>query len=667
MLGINRNTTIISEIHEKPVQWAIKALKRDIYKACIETENEGMAIYLIKGKQEKECFQLNCNENKLELQASDEMGFIYGIYEISCRILGITPFWFWNDQEIIPKEDYTVPEGYNYHSESFKVKYRGWFVNDEVLIHTWSVNRRREEPWEMVFESLLRLGGNMAIPGTDRNSEIYRKLASDMGLTITHHHAEPLGADMFARVFPDLNPSYEEHSEKFQQLWREGIESQKNMKVIWNLGFRGQGDCPFWDNDPRYQTNKARGELMSKLIKIQYDMVKEVIPNAVCSTNLYGETMELYREGCLKLPNDIIKIWADNGFGKMVSRRQENHNPRIYALPDKGDNGSHGIYYHVSFYDLQAANHITMLPNPPEFVQKELDDVLQHSVDDFWIVNCSNVKPHVYFLDFISEIWKNGCVNVEEHRKRYVSQYYGYKHADEVINRLKEYHDYSLAYGENEDEHSGEQFSNHVARILISQYMKNKQERAEELLWATDGVTLKDQVEWYQKLCHKAKCGYLEYMKKCEKTAISLEEKEESLFRDSILLQSKIHYHCFLGAYEACKSILKAMERDYQSAFYFAGKARKEYLNADKAMRNCEHGKWHNFYANECLADVKQTAWVLASLMGYLRNLGDGPHFYKWQRDFLYSEEDRRVMLIMNMENHLKDEELFSLMEEKWS
>ncbi len=83
-------------------------------------------------------------------------------------------------------------------------------------------------------------------------------------------------------------------------------------------------------------------------------------------------------------------------------------------------------------------------------------------------------------------------------------------------------------------------------------------------------------------------------------------------------------------------------------------------------MRECEHGKWHEFYKNECLSDVKQTAWVLEGLMSYLRNLGDGPHFYKWQREFLYSEEDRRVMLILNMENHMKNDELFSLMKARW-
>jgi hypothetical protein len=102
----------------------------------------------------------------------------------------------------------------------------------------------------MVFETLLRCGGNMVIPGTDKNALRYRTLASEMGLYITHHHAEPLGAEMFARAYPDL-------------------------------------------------------------------------------------------------PADVIKIWADNGYGKMVSRRQMNHNPRIAALPPENDSGKHGICFRV--------------------------------------------------------------------------------------------------------------------------------------------------------------------------------------------------------------------------------------------------------------------------------------------------------------------------------
>ena len=63
----------------------------------------------------------------------------------------------------------------------------------------------------------------------------------------------------------------------------------------------------------------------------QYELVKKYVKNPVFCTNLYGETMELYQQGFLTLPEDVITIWADNGYGKMVSRRQANHNPRVPA------------------------------------------------------------------------------------------------------------------------------------------------------------------------------------------------------------------------------------------------------------------------------------------------------------------------------------------------
>lgn len=666
MVSVNRNSAVSAEIGTEPVQRAVGSLRRDLAKAFLPSDRKGAEIRLVKGPQQPECFCLAVSGGCLEIRAADDLGFVYGVYEVSRSLLGIADFWFWNDQRVVPKESADLPDDYRFQSEPYAVRFRGWFVNDEVLLRVWSVDRQKAKPWEMVFEALLRCGGNMVVPGTGTDSHRYRKLASDMGLYITHHHAEPLGAEMFARAYPKLNPSYVEHPEKFRQLWRDGIREQKNTRVIWNLGFRGQGDCPFWVNDPQYRTPESRGGLMSRLIRIQYDMVKQAVPSAVCCTNLYGETMELYRDGFLKLPEDVIKIWADNGYGKMVTRRQGNHNPRVPALPEAGSGGRHGIYYHVSFYDLQAGNHITMLPNFPEFVQKELGEVLKRGVSDFWLINCSNVKPHVYFLDFISEIWKHGTIDIAKHRDAYVSRYYGAENAGKVSACLEAYPKYALAYGDREDEHAGEQFANHVARTLVSQYMKDKDRRAEDLLWATNAESLKGQVLWYRDRCGKARKGYAEYCRECECTALGLSGDAQRLFRDSLLLQAEIYSRCFSGADLVCESLLLAMKGDFQRAFYTAGKASEEYLAANRAMREREHGKWHGFYANECLTDVKQTAWVLEGLMSYLRNLGDGPHFYQWQREFLYSEEDQRVLLILNMENHLKDGELFALMKEKW-
>lgn len=664
-LKINYNTNIISNLESHAVARAIGDLKRDIKKVCLKTQEIGNYIILVKDDMKEEQFKLLVNENCLEIHASDDLGFIYGIYEISKQILGILPFWFWNDQKITKQEAYEVAENFEYESEEPEVRYRGWFVNDEVLIHKWSVDRKKERPWEMVFEALLRCRGNLVVPGTDKNSHLYRNLASDMGLYITHHHAEPLGAPMFAREYPDLNPSYAEHADKFHKLWQEGIDAQKDMNVIWNLGFRGQGDCPFWDNDPQYQTPQSRGKLMSELIMMQYDLVKKECPDAICCTNLYGETMELYQDGYLDLPDNIIKIWADNGYGKMVTRRQGNHNPRIYALPKEGGHGSHGIYYHASFYDLQAANHITMSTNTADFLAGELKNVLDHNVKDYWIINCSNVKPHVYTLDLIASLWNKKDIDVNEQRKQYIKNYYGKDHVDLIADCFKKYAKASVKYGEHEDEHAGEQFCNHISRILIHQYLKDKTQKSEELLWATDADTLEGQIEWYKALCEEGVANYKQLVHEYEEARLSLAGHEKTLFDDSLFLQAKLYKKCYQGAVDVCDSLLNALDEQYQNAFYMAGKARKKYLSANQEMRDREHGKWHNFYQNECLTDVKQTAWVLETLMSYVRNLGDGPHFYEWQRQYLYNEEDRRVLLIYNMDNHLKDQELFELMEEK--
>lgn len=669
------DTKILAQDQPLSVLLAAADLARDLKKACCLTTEEGKRqgetgicehIRLQKGKQEKECYRLYVAENELICEAGEDFGFIYGIYAISREILGIWNFWFWNDQTIPVTNFREVKESYEKQSEPFAVRLRGWFINDEVLLHTWKVDRREEGPWEMAIEALLRCGGNMVIPGTDKNSRKNRSLVFDRGLYLTHHHAEPLGAEMFARAYPDLTPSYDQYGEKYRKLWRQAIEEQKGRKVVWNIGFRGQGDVPFWENDPAYHTPALRGDLIGKLIKIQYDMIKESDPEALCCTNLYGETMELYQDGWLKLPEDVIYIWADNGFGKMVTRRQGNHNPRIPAMPEEGCEGKHGIYYHVSFYDLQAANHITMLPNPPDFVKKELAQVMNRGMKDYWLVNSSNIKPHVYYLDLLAAIWQKGEIDIEEHLAAYIRDYYSRNHEKEIAACFRQYFLASLAYGPHEDEHSGEQFSNHVCRMIVSQYMRDKGRSAEGLEWATRAGTLQEQISWYGSLCRQAVESYGTLLEQCKQTEEKLKGRERQLFQDSILLQAQIHYHCYKGAVLTMEGLCQSLKGEHQKGFYLAGKGRKEYLAANQAMRDREHGKWHGFYANECLTDVKQTAWVLSGLMSYIRNLGDGPHYYQWQREFLYSENDRRVMLIMNMENHLRDEEIFELMDERW-
>jgi hypothetical protein len=653
---------------------ALGHLKRDLESVLI-TDRTTSPAHTLELQYDKaldpETYTLFAKETALTLKASDDLGFIYGIYEISRRFLGIKPFWFWNDQEIIPVESISVPEGFSYRSPKPGIRYRGWFINDEVLLDAWQVDGNSEKPWEMAFEALLRLGGNMTVPGTDKNSRKYRKLASKMGLYITHHHAEPLGAEMFIRAFPDLEPSFDIHRDLFIHLWKEAIEEQKDSRVIWNLGFRGQGDKPFWADDPRYDTPKARGRLMSEVIRLQYDLVRDHDTDAVCCTNLYGEIMELYRGGFLELPEDVIRIWADNGYGKMVSRRQNDNDPRVYALPKEGDGGRHGIYYHVSFYDLQAANHMTMMPVSPAFVRRELEDAVSHGAQDFWIINCSNIKPHVYYLDLVADLWRSkagepGSADVSAHLKKYVSEYYGPENAEAIGSLFSKWPECSVKYGPYEDNRAGEQFANHITRILATNFVADRSRPAPSLKWATDAADFKGQITWYHDLVREAAGRYGEYLASCRETADKVKEPAKTLLMDSLVMQAEYMYYGYLGATRACESMLLGLAGDYKNAFYKAGLAREAFLKGNEAMRSREHDKWQGFYENDCEADIKQSAYVMEYLMSTLRALGDGPHYYGWQREFQESEGDSKVFLLLNTTNHLKDPELFDLMKERF-
>ncbi len=655
---LHRKTSLQSEIQNtKAVAYACARFERDMEMALEASAREGGTVILRQKKLEPEAYEIEVSEDTITIYGSNDRSFIYALNELSEKYLGILPFWFWNDQKMEIKPYVEIPCG-NYPSQPYKIRYRGWFINDEVLLTHWTAGVSAEYPWEMVFEALLRCGGNIIIPGTDKNSKIYAPIASAMGLMITHHHAEPLGAEMFSRAYPELEPSYLKHRELFEGLWRDAVERQKEEEVIWNIGFRGQGDLPFWENDPAYDTPQKRGDLISSIMKQQYAMIREQIPDAVCCTNLYGEILELYRDGYLQIPEDVIMIWADNGYGKMVSRRQGNHNPRVPALPGEGDGGRHGTYYHVSFYDLQAANHITMLPNSMEFVEKELNTAMAHGITDLWMINASNIKPHVYPLSFIANLWKQNALSAEEHRRHYIREYYEVNcdsgQLSEMEACVRAYPQAMVSFGDREDEHAGEQFSNYAVRDFIHGWMRDgATEPVKELFWCTGECSFDEQMTWYEEKCRLTYNKIEGLYRRCN--AVSGSE----LWQDSVLLQTEIHRNCLKGSMLFTESFRAYREKEYKKAFFLLGNAAEAYEAADKAMRDREHGKWAGFYANDCLTDVKETAYCLKRLMGYVRNLGDGPHFYGWQREVTYSAKDAKVVLITNMENHMTDWELY--------
>lgn len=644
---------------------AISILNRDIKDAFCDTDKvheTRICLCYLSGMIE-EAYQINVKNDVILILASDELGFVYALLEISRRFLKREPFWFWMNQKLDPVDRYLIPEQI-IASPTYRVHYRGWFFNDEVLLSHWNYDGNNENSFRLAYETLLRCGGNMVIPGTDLVGLKYRKLASDMGLYITHHHAEPLGAEMFARAYPDERPSFTENQELFIKLWEDAIECQKDHKTIYALGFRGQGDCPFWSNDEsgEFDTDEKRGKLISELIRMQRKMVEKKVEHPVFCTNLYGEIMELYDQGYLDIDDDIIKIYADNGYGKMVTRRRDNHPGRVVALP-RNEKDLSGIYYHVSFYDLQAANHITMLPNSIDFVNKELDEVLQKGAGEYWLINCSNILPHVYYLDAVRRKWCKEKLSDQEHSKNFVNTYF---HGNEKIAGLYEKHAKIMAaFGSCEDEHAGEQFYTENPRIIACHLIRGEKNPVKELFWCTDRESLVEQLDDIAGILEPAIPRMEQFEAECQKVYEGLNENEQQAFLTTLYLDARIHAQCAKGMLYFIEGVKEYLKNSYWEAFYQLGLSAREYETANIMMRQSEYGDLQGFFANDCFADIKHTAYMIRKLMGVARELGDNVRHDAWYRSLMYKKEDQKIFTQLVLDNHMTDEELWTVMEEK--
>ena len=658
---LSSNTAIqFNSAIDEPISNAIAMLKRDMEKVLEASQSQANRIFLapLEPSLPQESWTLEISPDEIIVRGADSLGCVYALLHISEHVLGVTPFWFWNDQQFQSCHEKKMLVGI-IHSPKYAIRYRGWFVNDEVLIDNWP-SGQGEDHWHMVFEALLRCGGNITIPGTDENSLKNRMLAASMGLRITHHHAEPLGAEMFLRAYPNEAPSYITNSHLFERLWEQAVIDQKGYNVIWNLGFRGQGDRPFWDDDPQFESSLQRGKLISSIITRQLEIIKRHVQSPVCCVNLYGEIAELYLDDHLNIPSDIIKIWADNGYGRMVSRRQGNHNPRIHALPTIGNNnGSHGIYYHCSFHDLQASNHLTMSPNAMEFLKAELVKAIATGAGECWIVNSGSIKPHIHSLDFLRNMWQTGQVNIDEWREFYVKTYYGEKNKGEITALLSDYASCTAKYGPHEDDRAGEQIWHHPARKLLCQWMSGDTENTlESLVWLSGEVPFAEQVRVLQKISEETLPKWATFCKKCETVHCALSEKGKRLFDDSILLQGYLHLHGAAGTKAFCESFFAFVSGNIVSAFNFANQSYLCYAKSVKVLLEAEHGKWAGYYSGDCLTDVRLTVSCLDALVSYLRVLGDGPSFHKWEREFLIPAAERNVMLLSSKQKAMTNDEL---------
>ena len=168
MFYLNQNTQIEITHRTKPIENAIQIFLRDRNSLC-EPSNQMYGNIRLNNEEncEKEAYRIEITSEQIKITANSDLGFIYALLYISEHGFGVKPFWFWLEQPRIAQEAYPMKEGI-YESKEYLIRYRGWFFNDEVLMMKCKLNEYNTEGWKLAFETLLRCGGNLVIPGTDK-------------------------------------------------------------------------------------------------------------------------------------------------------------------------------------------------------------------------------------------------------------------------------------------------------------------------------------------------------------------------------------------------------------------------------------------------------------------------------------------------------------------
>jgi len=214
------------------------------------------------------------------LTGADARGAIYAVYQFSQQFLGVDPMYFWTDHAPPRRSSVEVPENTAIQSAP-AFRYRGWFLNDEDLLTGWRPGTADGTGialavWDKVFESILRLKGNMVTPGTFLfPDEPQVKAAGERGLIITQHHIEVVGTNTYR--WPDDQPySFATRPDLLISAWTKAVEGYAaGQEVIWTLGYRGRHDRPFWSDDKSAgASDQERATLIARAIDRQMEIVR---------------------------------------------------------------------------------------------------------------------------------------------------------------------------------------------------------------------------------------------------------------------------------------------------------------------------------------------------------------------------------------------------------
>jgi len=400
------------------------------------------------------------------LAGADMRGTIFAAYEFAEEYLGIDPLYYWTDYQPVQRTQIVLPASLMKKFPAPVFKYRGFFINDEDLLTGWAPGDTDGtgislEVWNKIFETILRLKGNMVAPGTwIFSDEPQIKLAGHRGLIVTQHHAIPLGLNV-ARWPKDVPYNYTTHPEILERAWKNAVRGYPSgQEVLWTVGLRGLSDITYASMDPSVRGNsKALGQLISKAVADQMQIVRSVHPDAKFITSLWMEGARLVQQGDLILPPEVSAVWADDGYG---------------YLQDKGQvTKGQGAYYHVAVMNGRASQLTEIVP--VERIFSELGRYIHAGATQYLLLNTSDIRPVTMTIGAVmNTAWKGQASGGPEAADNYLRAWagaeFGAPAAPAVAEVYKEYFRAPAHSAEPAREY-GDQLYHTEARRMMLTYM----------------------------------------------------------------------------------------------------------------------------------------------------------------------------------------------------
>ncbi|MCE5315210.1 MAG: glycosyl hydrolase 115 family protein [Armatimonadota bacterium] len=559
------------------------------------------------------------------IAGSDMRGAIYGLYSLTQDGLGVDPLRFWTEKPVTPRKTLFLGKMEHLEGQPF-FAYRGWFTNDEDLLQGWhgTFHKIAPEIYDVILATALRLRQNMIIPATNFNvaDPIDRrmlKMVKDYGMILTTHHSQCLGVwgsdwdSYWHSKGMDVEFSYVKNRDKFEQIWSDSANAYAPYMGLWQLGLRGKTDDAIWSFDKAFPKDpQGRANQILDAINLQRSIAKKASgSNEVPMTvTLWNECLDLYLDGYLKLPDDVVVIISDYHQGNMDHLDKMGLKP----FPDN----SAGVYYHVAYHD-DHDSHLVQTVHPQR-IETAMKLIKKYNLSTYFLLNVANIREFVMGIRGLADATWTGDYNAEEFYQRWCREQYGDKAAPEIEEAYKEQFALPSRFGDKEDYHLKVQGMIRYGVLILDAARRRDFSKKWAGLWGYwhQGKSLRETAEWLNGLATIDAPKWDKLCKRMDQIEKLVPASRRQFYRDNVLLQC--HTACASTKWlrDSTRSALQYLDGDFSQSRQTLALARPSIDYVLQLEKKSEHDKWAGYYSYQPLTGF---SWALKACDAFSKAL----------------------------------------------